>query len=91
MMFFCVCCCVRCRGYLCVPRPLSSLSPPAVDSVVVLEGTGVRGHVDYPSDCPEAEKFEAMPSEPIYIAADKFTKALPPRTLSRVSSTLQTG
>ncbi|XP_036829666.1 tuberin isoform X3 [Oncorhynchus mykiss] len=56
------------------------------DSVVVLEGTGVRGHVDYPSDCPEAEKFEAMPSEPIYIAADKFTKALPPRTLSRSSS-----
>uniref|UniRef100_A0A8C7N8S2 TSC complex subunit 2 n=1 Tax=Oncorhynchus kisutch TaxID=8019 RepID=A0A8C7N8S2_ONCKI len=44
------------------------------DSVVVLEGTGVRGHVDYPSDWPEAEKFEAMPSEPIYIAADKFTK-----------------
>ncbi|XP_052357817.1 tuberin [Oncorhynchus keta] len=56
------------------------------DSVVVLEGTGVRGHVDYPSDWPEAEKFEAMPSEPIYIAPDKFTKALPPRTLSRSSS-----
>uniref|UniRef100_A0A8C7KYQ9 TSC complex subunit 2 n=1 Tax=Oncorhynchus kisutch TaxID=8019 RepID=A0A8C7KYQ9_ONCKI len=56
------------------PLTLSSLSPPAVDSVVVLEGTGVRGHVDYPSDWPEAEKFEAMPSEPIYIAADKFTK-----------------
>uniref|UniRef100_A0A8K9V8C1 Tuberin n=1 Tax=Oncorhynchus mykiss TaxID=8022 RepID=A0A8K9V8C1_ONCMY len=41
----------------------------SVYSVVVLEGTGVRGHVDYPSDCPEAEKFEAMPSEPIYIAS----------------------
>uniref|UniRef100_A0AAZ3QF82 Tuberin n=1 Tax=Oncorhynchus tshawytscha TaxID=74940 RepID=A0AAZ3QF82_ONCTS len=51
------------------PLTLSSLSPPAVDSVVVLEGTGVRGHVDYPSDWPEAEKFEAMPSEPIYIAS----------------------
>ncbi|XP_029545750.1 tuberin isoform X3 [Salmo trutta] len=57
------------------------------DSVVVLEeGTGVRGHVDSPSDWPEAEKFEAMPSEPIYITADKFTKAPPPRTLSRSSS-----
>ncbi|XP_036828960.1 tuberin isoform X2 [Oncorhynchus mykiss] len=73
------------------PGPIQGGKPGLIqrsntDSVVVLEGTGVRGHVDYPSDCPEAEKFEAMPSEPIYIAADKFTKALPPRTLSRSSS-----
>ncbi|KAM9490277.1 tuberin isoform 4-T4 [Salvelinus alpinus] len=74
------------------PGPIQGGKPGLIqrsntDSVLVLEeGTGVRGHVDYPSDWPEAEKFEAMPSEPIYIAADKFTKALPPRTLSRSSS-----
>lgn len=74
------------------PGPIQGGKPGPIqrsntDSVVVLEeGTGVRGHVDSPSDWPEAEKFEAMPSEPIYITADKFTKAPPPRTLSRSSS-----
>lgn len=74
------------------PGPIQGGKPGPIqrsntDSVVVLEeGTGVRGHVDSPSDWPEAEKFEAMPSEPIYITADKITKAPPPRTLSRSSS-----
>uniref|UniRef100_A0A8K9VFA3 Tuberin n=1 Tax=Oncorhynchus mykiss TaxID=8022 RepID=A0A8K9VFA3_ONCMY len=47
------------------PGPIQGGKPGLIqrsntDSVVVLEGTGVRGHVDYPSDCPEAEKFETL-------------------------------
>ncbi|KAM9856893.1 tuberin isoform 2-T2 [Aulostomus maculatus] len=56
------------------------------DSVVVLEeGSGVAPH--NPSDCLESEEFEPVPSDPIFMSADKFTKAPAPGTLSRSSST----
>lgn len=57
---------------------------PAVDSVVVPEeGSGVTtAHT--PSDWLESEEFEAMPSDPIFMSADKFTKTPPAGTLSRV-------
>ncbi|XP_061686643.1 tuberin isoform X1 [Syngnathoides biaculeatus] len=57
------------------------------DSVVVLEeGSGVTtAHT--PSDWLESEEFEPVPSDPIFISADKFSKAPPPGTLSRSSST----
>ncbi|KAM3624112.1 uncharacterized protein V6R79_019116 [Siganus canaliculatus] len=57
------------------------------DSVVVLEeGSGVStAHT--PSDWLESEEFEPMPSDPIFMSADKFTKTPPPGTLSRSSST----
>ncbi|XP_061536614.1 tuberin isoform X2 [Phycodurus eques] len=57
------------------------------DSVVVLEeGSGVTtAHT--PADWLESEEFEPMPSDPIFISADKFPKAPPPGTLSRSSST----
>lgn len=55
------------------------------DSVVVLEeGSGVAAAH---SDWLETEEFEAMPSEPIFMSADKFTKSHPSGTLSRSSST----
>lgn len=57
------------------------------DSVVVLEeGTGVTTS-QTPSDWPESEEFEPMPSDPIFMSADKFTKTPPQGTLSRSSST----
>uniref|UniRef100_A0A3Q1EQU2 Tuberin n=1 Tax=Acanthochromis polyacanthus TaxID=80966 RepID=A0A3Q1EQU2_9TELE len=50
------------------------------------EGSGVTtAHT--PPDWLESEEFEAMPSDPIVISADKFTKTPPPGTLSRSSST----
>ncbi|XP_076003983.1 tuberin isoform X2 [Genypterus blacodes] len=57
------------------------------DSVVVLEeGSGVTtAHT--PPDWLESDEFEAMPSDPIFMSADKFTKTPPPGTLSRSSST----
>ncbi|XP_069576618.1 tuberin isoform X1 [Brachyistius frenatus] len=57
------------------------------DSVVVLEeGSGVTtAHT--PPDWLESEEFEPMPSDPIFMSADKFTKTPPPGTLSRSSST----
>ncbi|XP_077428180.1 tuberin isoform X3 [Vanacampus margaritifer] len=57
------------------------------DSAVVLEeGAGVTtAHT--PSDWLESEEFEPMPSDPIFISADTFSKAPPPGTLSRSSST----
>ncbi|KAL1004888.1 hypothetical protein UPYG_G00051850 [Umbra pygmaea] len=52
------------------------------ESVVVLEeGSGVIVPEDSPSDWPEGEGFEAIPSDPVY-----FSNAPPPRTLSRSSS-----
>ncbi|KAM8878322.1 tuberin isoform 2-T2 [Spinachia spinachia] len=56
------------------------------DSVVVLqEGSEVAtSHV---SDWLEREEFEAMPSNPIFMSAEKFPKTPPPGTLSRSSST----
>ncbi|XP_054636299.1 tuberin isoform X4 [Dunckerocampus dactyliophorus] len=57
------------------------------DSVVVLEeGSGVTS-AHTPSDWLESEEFEPMPSDPIFISADKLAKAPPPGTLSRSSST----
>ncbi|XP_054460561.1 tuberin isoform X2 [Anoplopoma fimbria] len=57
------------------------------DSVVVLEeGSGVTP-ANTPSDWQESEEFEPMPSDPIFMSADKFTKTPPPGTLSRSSST----
>ncbi|KAM6972242.1 LOW QUALITY PROTEIN: tuberin [Aplochiton taeniatus] len=62
------------------------------DSAVVLEeGSGVTAG-ESPSDWPEGEEFEAMPTEPIFISADKLPKTPPPvplplATLSRSSST----
>ncbi|XP_041789218.1 tuberin isoform X2 [Chelmon rostratus] len=57
------------------------------DSVVVLEeGSGVStAHT--PSDWLESEEFEPMPSDPIFMSADKITKTPPPGVLSRSSST----
>uniref|UniRef100_A0A671TK91 Tuberin n=1 Tax=Sparus aurata TaxID=8175 RepID=A0A671TK91_SPAAU len=56
-------------------------------SVVVLEeGSGVpTAHT--PSDWLESEEFEPMISDPIFMSADKFTKAAPTGVLSRSSST----
>nr|XP_057925412.1 tuberin isoform X1 [Doryrhamphus excisus] len=57
------------------------------DSVVVLEeGSGVTS-ARTPSDWLESEECEPMPSDPIFISADKISKAPPPGTLSRSSST----
>ncbi|XP_070684645.1 tuberin isoform X1 [Pempheris klunzingeri] len=57
------------------------------DSVVVLEeGSGVTT-ANTPPDWLESEEFEAMPSDPIFMSADKFPKTPPPGTLSRSSST----
>ncbi|XP_047434668.1 tuberin isoform X3 [Mugil cephalus] len=57
------------------------------DSVVVLEeGSGVTA-AHTPPDWLESEEFEPMPSDPIFMSADKFTKTPPPGTLSRSSST----
>ncbi|XP_042283563.1 tuberin isoform X1 [Thunnus maccoyii] len=57
------------------------------DSVVVLEeGSGVTT-AQTPSDWLESEEFEPMPSDPIFMSADKFTKTPAPGTLSRSSST----
>ncbi|XP_028257995.1 tuberin isoform X2 [Parambassis ranga] len=55
------------------------------DSVVVLEeGSGATAaHTDW----PESEEFEPMPSDPIFMSAEKSTKTPPPGTLSRSSST----
>ncbi|KAJ4945094.1 hypothetical protein JOQ06_013632 [Pogonophryne albipinna] len=56
------------------------------DSVVVLEeGSGVTAAQT--PDWLESEEFEPMPSDPIFMSADKFTKTPPPGTLSRSSST----
>ncbi|XP_041839529.1 tuberin isoform X3 [Melanotaenia boesemani] len=57
------------------------------DSVVVLEeGSGVTA-ANTPPDWLESEEFEPIPTEPIFISADKFPKTPPPGTLSRSSST----
>ncbi|KAM9314058.1 tuberin isoform 2-T2 [Pholidichthys leucotaenia] len=57
------------------------------DSVVVLEeGSGVTTAHNR-DDWIEAEEFEPVPSDPIFMSADKFTKTLPPGMLSRSSST----
>ncbi|CAI5679489.1 tuberin isoform X3 [Oreochromis niloticus] len=56
------------------------------DSVVVLEeGSGVAT-ANTPPDWLGSAEFEPMLSDPIFIAADKFTKT-PPETLSRSPST----
>ncbi|XP_029918398.1 tuberin isoform X2 [Myripristis murdjan] len=55
------------------------------DSVVVLEEGVTTAHP--PSDWPEGEEFEPIASEPIFMAADKFTKMPASGTLSRSSST----
>lgn len=48
------------------------------------EGAGVTtAHT--PTDWLESEEFEPMPSDPIFISADKFSKAPLAGTLSRVS------
>ncbi|TNN69438.1 Tuberin [Liparis tanakae] len=63
------------------------LQRSGTDSVVVPEeGSGVSTALT-PSDWLESEEFEAMPSDPIFMAADKFTKTPPTGTLSRSSST----
>ncbi|XP_072240384.1 tuberin isoform X2 [Leuresthes tenuis] len=57
------------------------------DSVVVLEeGSGVTT-ANTPPDWLESEEFEPVPTDPIFMSADKFTKTPPPGTLSRSSST----
>ena len=53
--------------------------------VVLEEGSGVpTAHT--PSDWLESEEFEPMISDPIFMSADKFTKAAPTGVLSRVGS-----
>lgn len=49
--------------------------------VVVEEGSGATSA---DTDWLESEEFEAMPSDPIFMSADKFTKSHPSGTLSRV-------
>lgn len=74
------------RAVCCLPSagPLASLSPPA-DSVVVLEESARgRGVVESPSESPESEDFEAMPSEPIFISSEPVSKT-PHTPYSRVS------
>nr|XP_061792196.1 tuberin-like [Nerophis lumbriciformis] len=74
---------------ICSPPATSRLyrSISWADSVVVMEeGSGVTS-AHTPSDWLESEEFEPMPSDPIFISADKFSKAPAPRTLSRSSST----
>ncbi|XP_061576652.1 tuberin isoform X3 [Cololabis saira] len=57
------------------------------DSVVVLEeGSGLTSANTTP-DWMESEEFETLPSDPIFMSAEKFTKTPPPGTLSRSSST----
>lgn len=55
------------------------------DSVVVVEEGSGATSAD--TDWLESEEFEAMPSDPIFMSADKFTKSHPSGTLSRSSST----
>nr|XP_020451690.1 tuberin isoform X2 [Monopterus albus] len=57
------------------------------DSVVVLEEGSVVTTAHAPHDWLESEEFEPVTSDPIFMAADKFTKTPPPGTLSRSSST----
>lgn len=57
------------------------------DSVVVLEEGSGAATANTPPDWLESEEFEPVSSDPIYMAADKFTKTPPPGTLSRSSST----
>ncbi|KAM9819610.1 tuberin isoform 1-T1 [Syngnathus typhle] len=79
-------------GQGCAP-----LGPPApnrlyrsiswADSAVVLEEGAGTTTAHTSSDWLENEEIEPMPSDPIFISADKFSKAPPPGTLSRSSST----
>ncbi|XP_077936423.1 tuberin isoform X5 [Gasterosteus aculeatus] len=56
------------------------------DSVVVLqEGSEVA--TPHTPDWLESEEFEPIPSDPIFMSAEKFPKTPPPGTLSRSSST----
>ncbi|KAG5854075.1 hypothetical protein ANANG_G00033680 [Anguilla anguilla] len=55
------------------------------DSVVVLEEGPRGGGVESPSESPESEEFEAMPSEPIFISTDTISKT-PQTPYSRSSS-----
>ncbi|XP_029991003.1 tuberin isoform X2 [Sphaeramia orbicularis] len=57
------------------------------DSVVVLEESSGGPAVHTPSDWLESEEFEPMPSDPIFMSTDTFTKTLPTGSLSRSSST----
>uniref|UniRef100_A0A671TJ09 Tuberin n=1 Tax=Sparus aurata TaxID=8175 RepID=A0A671TJ09_SPAAU len=66
--------------------PTQTASAPANSVVVLEEGSGVpTAHT--PSDWLESEEFEPMISDPIFMSADKFTKAAPTGVLSRSSST----
>lgn len=53
--------------------------------VVLEEGSGVTA-AHTPSDWLESDEFEPMPSDPIFMSADKFSKTPPAGTLSRVGS-----
>uniref|UniRef100_A0A667Z1Y8 Tuberin n=1 Tax=Myripristis murdjan TaxID=586833 RepID=A0A667Z1Y8_9TELE len=65
------------------PAPMSE--PLLQTHSVVLEEGVTTAHP--PSDWPEGEEFEPIASEPIFMAADKFTKMPASGTLSRSSST----
>uniref|UniRef100_A0A669ETK4 Tuberin n=1 Tax=Oreochromis niloticus TaxID=8128 RepID=A0A669ETK4_ORENI len=68
------------------PTPVSESLTQTYNSVVVLEeGSGVAT-ANTPPDWLGSAEFEPMLSDPIFIAADKFTKT-PPETLSRSPST----
>lgn len=54
----------------------------AVESVVVLEGSGVKASAHTTSDWVESKDFEPLTTDPIFKSADSFTKT--PATLSRV-------
>ncbi|XP_008315483.1 tuberin isoform X2 [Cynoglossus semilaevis] len=55
------------------------------ESVVVLEGSGVKASAHTTSDWVESKDFEPLTTDPIFKSADSFTKT--PATLSRSSST----
>ncbi|XP_051940785.1 tuberin isoform X2 [Hippocampus zosterae] len=57
------------------------------DSAVVPEEGASVTTAHTPTDWLESEEFEPMPSDPIFISADKFSKAPLAGTLSRSSST----
>ncbi|XP_035260842.1 tuberin isoform X3 [Anguilla anguilla] len=72
---------------LCLSAPPARLyrSISWADSVVVLEEGARGGGVESPSESPESEEFEAMPSEPIFISTDTISKT-PQTPYSRQSS-----
>lgn len=81
----CLLSCITSTECVSTYNPQWLLLCPAVDSVVVLqEGSEVA--TPHTPDWLESEEFEPIPSDPIFMSAEKFPKTPPPGTLSRVGS-----